>query len=286
MDPRELAAAAGRLVEATAVALTCDEPGHPDGHTCLPVPAGGGADDVSAEDLIAAIGTGFAGPFTPASHGTPPMPDEDWADWTHAWVSGSRTIALGRDPDGRTVLAVLARVVPDPAALPAGMPWVDRLVAITGGPVAPSPVPDWAAVESRLGTPLPSDYKRLVEIFGCDGTFDEFFQVFDPDELISYWGFFTGDDPAVGDRPCWPLPGGVIPWSSNEHHESFWWIVEGPDPDTWPVYAVTEDDKGTRFDCTATEFLFRQMTDPEWPFYTTADHITGHWFMKFVRRNP
>ncbi|MDQ0844631.1 SMI1/KNR4 family protein [Streptomyces sp. V1I6] len=25
----------------------------------------------------------------------------------------------------------------------------------------------WAAVETRLGTALPSDYKRLVEIFGA-----------------------------------------------------------------------------------------------------------------------
>ncbi|WP_169528841.1 hypothetical protein [Actinomadura rifamycini] len=46
---------------------------------------------------------------------------------------------------------------------------------------------------------------------------------------------------------------------------------------------MTERDEGTRFDCTATEFLFRQMTDPDFPFYSPADHITGHWFSAFVR---
>ncbi|OLT34799.1 hypothetical protein BJF79_32985 [Actinomadura sp. CNU-125] len=279
MDRKELAEAAFRLVGATAVELTCDAPGHPADHTCLPVPA-----DMSVDDLAGALGTTFAGPYTPA-HGSPPMPGGgDWADWTHAWLWDARTIALGRGPDGRTLLAVTARDVPDPDGFSADTPWPDRLVAITGGPVAPSPAPDWAAVESRLGTPLPSDYKRLVEVFGCDGLFDEFFQVFDPAELLSYWGSFAGDAEAAGGLAGWPRPGGLIPWAGNEHHEVFWWIAEGPDPDRWPVYAVDETDEGTRFDCTATELLFRQMTDPEFPLTTTADHVTGHWFAKFNRR--
>ena len=50
-----------------------------------------------------------------------------------------------------------------------------------------------------------------------------------------------------------------------------------------PVYAVNETDEGTRFECTATEFLFRQMTDPGFRFYSHAEHITGHWFMEFIR---
>jgi hypothetical protein len=71
----------------------------------------------------------------------------------------------------------------------------------------------------------------------------------------------------------------VIPWSDNEHEERFFWITEGPDPDRWPVYALDSLNEGSRFECTATEFLFRQMTDPAFPLTTTSD-FRGHWFMR------
>ncbi|WP_329412237.1 hypothetical protein OG563_07160 [Nocardia vinacea] len=78
----------------------------------------------------------------------------------------------------------------------------------------------------------------------------------------------------------------MIPWSNNEHEQTFFWITEGPDPDRWPVYAVDSLGKGSRFECTAAEFLFRQMTDPHHPFSATSGDIRGHWFMKFVRPEP
>ncbi|OLT34798.1 hypothetical protein BJF79_32980 [Actinomadura sp. CNU-125] len=279
MDLEELAkAVSGLKFPQDEGDLTCAEPGHPDGHTCLPVSA-----DLDVDDVVEDFGKRYVDPYTRA-HGLPPLPLDDRVGWTHAWIWFARAIAVGRGPDGRPVVAVAERNMPEPGDLPADMPWLDRLVAITGGPTSPPPAPDWAAVESRLGTPLPGDYKRLVEVFGCRGTFDVFFDVFDPAEVIDYWGLYAGDDPAVGDRPCFPLPGGVIPWSNNEHHESFWWIAEGPDPDRWPVYAVTEDDIGTRFDCTATEFLYRQITDPDHPFFGQASHTRGHWFMTYADR--
>ncbi|GGU92609.1 hypothetical protein GCM10010182_04880 [Actinomadura cremea] len=278
MDHEELAeAVSGLTYPQDDGDLTCDEPGHPGGHTCLPVSA-----DLDVDALVKTFDKRYSTPYTRA-HGLPPLPFDDRTGWTHAWIWFARAVAFGRAPDGRPVVAVAERDVPEPDDLPADMPWVDRLVAITGGPPSPPPAPDWAAVESRLGTPLPSDYTRLIETFGS-GTFDVFFDVFDPEELIAYWSDFAGDDPAAGGLPGWPLPGGLIPWSGNEHHESFWWIAEGPDPDRWPVYAVTEDDEGTRFDCTATEFLFHQMTDPDHPFFTKADRMRGHWFMPFVDR--
>ncbi|MFG2249820.1 SMI1/KNR4 family protein [Spirillospora sp. NPDC048823] len=278
MDHEELFKAASHLTGADRPAgLVCDEPGHPGGHTCLPVSAG-----VDADDLVKAFTGRFSAPRT-RSHGLPPLPVAEQNEWTHAWTWASRAIALGRGANGRPVLAVTERNMPGPDELPADMPWVDRLAAITGGPSSPPPPPDWAAVESRLGTPLPSDYRRLVEVFGCDGRFDVFFRVCDPDELIDRWQDYAGDDPAAGGLPGFPLPGGLIPWSDNEHHETFFWITDGPDPDRWPVYAVNETDEGTRFECTATEFLFRQMTDPECPFYSAAEYFTGHWFMQFIR---
>lgn len=273
MEHEELFATASRLTTMSSEELVCGEPGHPRGHACLPVSAG-----VDVNDLVTTFTGRFSAPFL-RPRGLPPLP----LDWTHAWVWASRAIALGQDADGRPVLAVTERNMPGPDDLPADMPWVDRLAAITGGAPSPPPAPDWTTVESRLGTPLPGDYKRLVETFGCDGLFDVFFRVCDPEELIADWQDYAGDASAAGGLPGFPIPGGLIPWSDNEHHETFCWITEGPDPDRWPVYAVNETDEGTRFDCTATEFLFRQMTDPEFPFYSAADHITGHWFMHFIR---
>ncbi|MFI0351159.1 hypothetical protein [Actinomadura sp. 9N407] len=279
MDGEQLAATVYRLVRTDSGDLICDVPGHPDGHACLPVSGG-----VDVDGLVTTLTEQrYEGPFT-ETHGLPPLPLSEQVGWTHAWVWDERAVALGQGPDGRPVLAVTERNMPRPDELPAEMSWVERLVAITGGLPAPVPAPDWAAVESRLGTALPGDYKRLVETFGCDGAFDLFFEVFTPEALIWHADFYAGDDPAPGDEhPAFPAQDGVLAWSSNEHQETFFWITGGPDPDRWPIYGVDSLGEGSRFESTATEFLFRQMTDPRHPFYTTADLLNGHWFMKFVR---
>jgi hypothetical protein len=279
MDDERLLDAVASRMEMDFGSLTCDEPGHPGGHACLPV-----SGDVDVDGLVKTLTEQYAGPFTHA-HGLPPLPFGEQVGWTHAWVWDARAVALGEGSDGRAVVAVTERNMPRPDELPAEMPWVERLVAITAGTASLVPAPDWAAVESRLGTHLPNDYKRLVETFGCDGLFDAFFHVFSPEKLIWHTEVYAEDDLAPGEEhPPFPGPGGLIPWSSNEHQETFFWITEGPDPDGWPVYAVDSLDQGSRFECTATEFLFRQMTDPDHPLTTTSSHFRGHWFAKFVRR--
>jgi hypothetical protein len=234
------------------------------------------------DGLVKTLTKRYAGSFVPA-HGLPLH--FGWqVGWTHSWVWGVRAVALGRGPDGGSVIAVTERNLPRPDDLPAGMSWVERLVAITGGTTPTVMGPDWVAVESRLGISLPSDYKQIVEAFGCDGLFDLFFEVFSPEALIWHAEFYAGDDLAPGNEyPPFPASGGVIGWSSNEHEQAFFWITEGPDPDRWPVYAVDSLGTGSRFECTAAEFLFRQMTDPHHPFFSSSDNIRGHWFMQFVR---
>lgn len=49
-----------------------------------------------------------------------------------------------------------------------------------------------------------------------------------------------------------------------------------------PVYSVDSLDEGGRFECTATEFLFRQMTDQQHPFHTAVEQVRGHWFQEGV----
>ncbi|MGA6208002.1 SMI1/KNR4 family protein [Nocardia testacea] len=267
-------ATVSRLLGPEVGALTCDRPGHSDGHTCVLV-----SDDGTAPED--AFGSRYPGVYW---NGEPPMALPEDHDWDHAWAHGMRAVAVGQDADVRLVVAVAERTIPEPVDPPAGMSWVQRLVAITGGPSSPVPVPYWPAIESRLGTPLPSDYKRLVETFGCDGLFNGFFRVFHPEKLIWHTEYHARADMTFGDEhPPFPAPGGLIPWSNNEHEQTFSWITEGPDPDRWPIYAVDSLDESARFECTATEFLFRQMTDQEHPFHTAAEHIHGH---RFLERPP
>ncbi|MEU5883744.1 hypothetical protein [Spirillospora sp. NPDC047279] len=268
MNDEQLVADAHRLMSAFDVDLTCDEAGHPDGHACLAI-----SETTDLDSLVRTFSRRNGASWAD-------IPDLPFGDWTHAWVRFRRMVLLGRAPSGRPLMAVTERNLPSPDELPPEPSWLERLVAITGGAPSPVPAPDWTAIESRLGVPVPSDYKRLVETFGCDGMFDLFFRVFDPDELI-----LNADDGSSLDdeHPPFPAPGSLLPWSNNEHQEWFFWITEGRDPDRWPLYAIDSLGAGSRFECTATEFLFRQMTDPDHPFFSQADHVRGHWFLKYVR---
>lgn len=270
MNDEELVATVARLMEVEADDLTCEQAGHRDGHTCVLV-----SDDGVAPDGV--FRSRYPGVYW---NDEPPIALPDEHLWDHAWAHGMRAVAIGEDASRRLVVAVAKRTVPEPAALPTEMSWVERLVAITGGPPSPVPVPNWTAVESRLDTSLPADYKQLVETFGCAGKFNGFFAVFDPEKLIWHTEYYADHDMAFGDEhpPFFPAQGGLIPWSNNEHEQTYFWITEGPNPDRWPVYAMNSLDEGRRFDCTATEFLFRQMTDQQHPFHTAAEHVHGHWF--------
>ncbi|RSN62136.1 MULTISPECIES: SMI1/KNR4 family protein [Actinomadura] len=267
MDSEELLATVYGLLEAETGDLTCDQPGHRDGHTCVLVTDGGilVPDDRLTERYSRVYWR----------DAEPPMALPEGCDWDSAWARGRRAVAVGQDADDRIVVAVARRTVPEFVEPPAELPWPERLHALTGGPPEPVPAPDWAAVEGRLGAPLPGDYKRLVELFGCKGAFNGFYVVFPPDKLIWHteYGLELG-----GEHPPFPAPGGLIPWSNNEHEQTFCWITEGDDPDRWPVYAVDSLDEGTRFDCTAAEFLYRAMTEEGHPFHLAAEGPRGHWF--------
>ncbi|MBY8343530.1 SMI1/KNR4 family protein [Streptomyces spinosirectus] len=58
-------------------------------------------------------------------------------------------------------------------------PAVERLFELIP-PATPLRARDWAAVERQLGTPLPDDYKELVETYG-GGVFDETIWLLDPE---------------------------------------------------------------------------------------------------------
>ncbi|MGW0957534.1 SMI1/KNR4 family protein [Streptomyces gelaticus] len=173
--------------------------------------------------------------------------------------------------------------------------WVDQVVAVTGwtrerGDAAV----DWARVESRLGTALPGDYKKLVERFGY-GDFDDYLGLLVPDgppgsldlvEFNEFWARAAAEDsggPGGPYRLC-PAPGGLLQWASTEQRTSFYWLTECADPDRWPIL-VTGDDyrEWDRFDSSTAEFIHRLLTDPRHP-YSTACYFDRHWFTSY--ENP
>ncbi|MFF8612005.1 SMI1/KNR4 family protein [Streptomyces sp. NPDC015350] len=193
-------------------------------------------------------------------------------------------------PDAR---GETSRVVPEKWSTgpSEGTTWVDRVVAVTGWTRERGAAVDWAAVESRLGTVLPGDYKELVERFG-HGEFDDYLGLLIPDgppgslDLIEFNEFWARAAAECGGGP-WkpyglhPAPGGLLQWASTEQQSSFYWLTEDSDPDRWPIL-VTGDDYGEwdRFDGSTAEFVHRLLTDPRHP-RSTARHFDRHWFTSY-----
>lgn len=103
---------------------------------------------------------------------------------------------------------------------------------------------DWRAVEARLGTSLPSDYKRLVDTYGL-GSFGNFFHVFCP-----YAGPTKGLDLEYQhERTTWALDylaehGRTLPHPSadllscgrSDNGDVTYWITAGTDdPEQWRI---------------------------------------------------
>ncbi|MFK4597692.1 hypothetical protein RKD30_004359 [Streptomyces pristinaespiralis] len=280
--------------------LDCATPGHPEGHICL-VPS----EAIGLPALQEALGErygrprnlamgGFPDPTVTARTGLPLLaPFGERIVEMRGWAYADRWIGCGSaraGDDVRLVVLVAERETPkaDTAELTS---WVDGVVAITGWDTSRLRTYDWTAVETRLGTALPSDYKQLVEIFG-NGAFDGFLALQTPDapcasadivrhtEWLGEWARTRGSELW---RPyaVYPVPGGLLQWGSTEQAHGFYWLTEGPDPDRWPVL-VTEDlpDSWVRFDGPTAEFVHRMLTRREHPF-STARYFDTHWFESY-----
>jgi hypothetical protein len=139
-----------------------------------------------------------------------------------------------------------------------------------------------------LGTALPSDYKRLVELFGS-GAFDAFLQFDVPNAGNPSFDIVRHTErlPQSAKTNLWepyqlfPTPGGLLQWAGSVQADNFYWLTEDTDPDKWPILA-TEDDYRVweRFDGSTAEFIYRMLTDPQHPF-SQARHFDIHWFLRY-----
>ncbi|MFG2292287.1 hypothetical protein [Streptomyces sp. NPDC048603] len=213
---------------------------------------------------------GFTDPTVDESRGAALLiPFADRAVTIRAWAYGDQWVGAGTARDGegavRPVLAVARRKVPEPLAVApdegGDVDWTERLRRITGwAQTSRRPDVDWAEVESRLGTGLPSDYKRMVETFG-NGAFDGYL-----DLNQEPWTDLRGD--------------GLLIWAGTEHENLYCWRTDGADPDRWPVVVRSFDGEDVPFDCQTAEFVCRVLVDPHHPF-TMACYFDTHWFMNY-----
>lgn len=125
----------------------------------------------------------------------------------------------------------------------------DRLMALApppGNPVAARG--DWSVAVARAGTLLPTDYRRLVGLYGC-GIFGGEVWLCSPFaenpniELVEYGrGLLEGDRdvrqlfPDAFPYPLFPEPGGLLPWGRTHGGDNLYWRTAG-EPDGWTVVA-------------------------------------------------
>jgi hypothetical protein len=92
------------------------------------------------------------------------------------------------------------------------------------------------------------------------------------DLLISWRGLLESDDDSDGPWAPYRIhepgtTGGLIPWGGSRSGDWFFWQVTDGAVDAWPVLAMQVDiQEWNRYEMTATEFLYRILTDPGfWP---------------------
>ncbi|MET8543923.1 SMI1/KNR4 family protein [Kitasatospora sp. NPDC004799] len=172
--------------------------------------------------------------------------------------------------------------------------WIEKLAAVTGWETTRTRTIDWPSVESRLGTPLPTDYELLAERFGS-GEFTEYLWFSTPDspsphhDLIEDAKRLGGQalvDPGISElyRPylVFPAAGGLLKWGDSVQADQFYWLTESADPDEWPILARAHEDvdEWERFDGSTSEFIYRILTDPQQPF-SIAMFFEAHAFESF-----
>ncbi|MFF8841396.1 SMI1/KNR4 family protein [Streptomyces sp. NPDC015127] len=107
---------------------------------------------------------------------------------------------------------------------------------------------NWTAAENVLGTPLPADYKRLVETYGW-GEFCDYLNLRTPFGTREHnrleWQRGTPSGTPERDRerhpyPLHPAAGGLLVWGTTIDADWLCWLTEGA-PESWPVVVWSRD---------------------------------------------
>ncbi|MBB6122238.1 SMI1/KNR4 family protein [Nocardiopsis algeriensis] len=170
--------------------------------------------------------------------------------------------------------------------------FTDRIIDLVGPSRVPNRAPiDWDAVEAKVGTSLPRDYKRLLSeynqlawgIFWVFNPRDEGITFSNPleatestkrvieslcetkrdEEILNDISDLRGK-PLVSISPpltFYPSVPGLLRWGKDANGGDYFWVVEGP-ADDWPIVYRTE--AGEWWDehaVSMSEYLYRLHTE-------------------------
>ncbi|MFP3987924.1 hypothetical protein U9R90_10550 [Streptomyces sp. E11-3] len=177
------------------------------------------------------------------------------------------------------------------------MEWVNRLVTVTGWSAEPGEL-DWADTERVLGTPLPADFKEMRRRFAAWGAFCDHVLVLkaqgvaesvlanhesllrsvrgNPDNRRMFEPFGLLGDGESGGK-------GLVQWGYSFIEEEYYWLADtSHDPSTWPVVARVDPlEPFQRFDMTASEFVYRLLTEAEFSAFSVAGTIETPYYRAF-----
>jgi hypothetical protein len=133
---------------------------------------------------------------------------------------------------------------------------LEELVELVPPPRQPFEVgtlKQWRAVEKKLGTELPLDYREVVFAYGS-GLFAEFYRVYNPFAVSEHIKLVPSAErvcrfnresrssfPMRFPYPYFPEPGGLLPWGNDVNGNDYFWLTEGP-PSAWVV--VQDENRG------------------------------------------
>ncbi|MFF3321501.1 hypothetical protein [Streptomyces sp. NPDC002889] len=178
------------------------------------------------------------------------------------------------------------------------MEWVDCLVTATGWSAEPGEL-DWSGTERALGTHLPADFKELRRHFAAWGSFSDHVVVLEapgdtesllanhesllrsvrgnPDNrrMFEPFGLLGAND---GDKGK-----GLVQWGYSFIEEEYYWLADTQqEPTAWPVVARVDPlEPFQRFDMTASEFVYRVLTEAEFSAFSVAATIETPYYRTF-----
>ena len=126
-----------------------------------------------------------------------------------------------------------------------------------GAPAAARTHLEWARIQRRIGTRLPSDYTRFIDLYGSV-VIGDFLHVFNPftdnanvnlveriGPLLSACRELKAAHPEEWPHPLFFEPGGMLPFGATDNGDVLYWLTHG-DPDAWTV--LVGESRGPRFE--------------------------------------
>ncbi|WP_377267902.1 SMI1/KNR4 family protein [Peterkaempfera sp. SMS 1(5)a] len=148
---------------------------------------------------------------------------------------------------------------------------------------------NWVAVQTDLGTDLPSDYKLLCELYPAFEISD-FLRSGGPEpgseadwcegarellEIVAEW--CADADLAVPLHP-YPAPGGLLPWATSSQGDFFLWGTHPGDTREWTVTVASRNGAWWHYTGGAVQFLADLVSGSVERWALPAVHPRVFWF--------